>query len=152
MPKVEGGIVIRRPVEEVFAYATSAESHLRWVPGIRNATYLDDGPPHVGSRWQATVAFAGMTVDTINEVTRLDPNKAFEWCSIEGPVRSHGAYRFTPLGTQITRFQFQLHSDDRLTAVVGFGMPVAMRLLRRELRSRLERVKVSLEAGEVSLA
>jgi uncharacterized membrane protein len=152
MPKVEGGIVIRRPVDEVFTYATSAESHLRWVPGIRDAAYLDDGPPQVGSRWRATVTFAGLTVDTVNEVTRLEENTAFEWCSIGGPVRSHGSYRFTPLGGQITRFTFQLHTDDRLTAVVGFGMPVAMRLLRRELSSRLERVKVSLEAGEVSLA
>lgn len=152
MPKVEGGIVIRRPVHEVFTYATSAESHLRWVPGIRDAAYLDDGPPQVGSRWRASVTFAGLTVDTVNEITRLDPNEAFEWCSVGGPVRSHGAYRFTPLGTQTTRFAFQLHSDDRLTAVVGFGMPVAMRLLRREIRSRLERLKVCLETEEVSLA
>ena len=152
MPKVDGGIVIRRPVHEVFRYATSAESHLRWVPGIRDAAYLDDGPPHVGSRWRASVTFAGLTVDTVNEVTRLDPNVAFEWCSVEGPVRSHGSYRFVPLGTQITKFTYQLHTDDRLAAVVGFGMPVAMRLLRRELRSRLEGVKVSLETGEVSLA
>jgi uncharacterized membrane protein len=152
MPKVEGGIVIRRPVGEVFTYATSAESHLRWVPGIRDATYLEDGPPQVGSRWRATVTFAGLTVDTVNEVTRLDENAAFEWCSVGGPVRSHGSYRFTPLGEQITRFAFQLRTDDRLTAVVGFGMPVAMRLLRRELSARLERVKVCLETGEISLA
>lgn len=152
MPKVEGGILIRRPVHEVFSYATSAESHLRWVPGIRDAAYLDDGPPRVGSRWHATVAFAGVTVDTVNEVTRLEPDRAFEWCSVQGPVRSHGAYRFARLDDHATRFDFQLHTDDRLTAVVGFGLPVAMRLLRREIRSRLERVKVSLEAGEVSFA
>lgn len=152
MPKVEGGIVIRRPVQEVFTYATSAESHLRWVPGIRDAAYLDEGPPHVGSRWRASVTFAGLTVDTVNEITRLEQNEAFEWRSVDGPVRSHGAYRFTPLGEQITRFTFQLHTDDRLTAVVGFGMPLAMRLLRRELRSRLERVKTCLESDELSLA
>lgn len=152
MPKVDGGIVIGRPVHEVFSYATSAESHLRWVPGIRDAAYLDDGPPQVGSRWRATVMFAGLTVETLNEVTRVDQDRAFEWCSVGGPVRSHGSYLFTPLGDQRTRFEFALQSDDALARLGGLAMPVAMRLLRRELRSRLERVKCSLETGEIAVA
>jgi uncharacterized membrane protein len=153
MPKVVGGIVIHRPVHEVFRYATSAESHLRWVPGIREAAYLDDGPIQVGSRWKATVTFAGLVVETLNEVTRLDPDAAFEWRSIGGPVRSHGSYRFTCLDGTTTKFGFRLDSDERLAALVGgFALPVALRLLRRELNGRLEAVKRSLEAGEVSLA
>lgn len=152
MPKVDGGIVIRRPVREVFSYATSAESHLRWVPGIQDAAYLDEGPPHVGSRWRATVTFAGLTVETLNEVTRVEQDAVFEWCSVGGPVRSHGIYRFTPLGEQTTRFEFALHTDDALARLGGLAMPLALRLVRRELRGRLERVKCSLETGDVVVA
>ncbi len=75
MPKVDGGIVIHRPVDEVFAYATSAESHLKWVPGIRSAAYLDDGPLDVGTRWEAVVSFGGITVDNIMELTEFVPNR-----------------------------------------------------------------------------
>ena len=150
MPKVEGGVVIDRPVHDVYSYATSAQSHLQWVPGIRDAAYLDDGPPRVGSRWRATVAFAGVSLDTVNEITRLDENKAFEWRSVGGPVRSHGAYRFTALDDRRTRFEFVVHSDDRLTALAGgLAVPLALRLLRREVNARLERLKRSMEAGEV---
>ena len=153
MPKVEGGIVIRRPVAEVFSYATSAESHLRWVPGIRDATYLDDDPPHVGSRWRATLIFAGCRVDSVNEVTRMVDNNVFEWRSVGGPVHSSGSYRFTALSPDMTRFDFKLNSDDRLAALVGgLALPLALRLLKRELHARLERVKASLEAGEISVA
>jgi uncharacterized membrane protein len=153
MPKVEGGIVIRRPVSEVYTYATSAESHLRWVPGIRDAAYLDDDPPRVGSRWRATLTFAGCRVDSLNEVTRMVDDSVFEWRSVGGPVHSTGEYRFTALGPDTTRFEFRLNSDDRLAALVGgLALPLALRLLKRELHVRLERVKASLEAGEISIA
>lgn len=153
MPKVDGSIVIRRAACDVFAYATSAESHLRWVPGIREAAFLDDEPLHAGSRWRVTVAFGGINVDAVNEVVELIPDRRFAWRSVGGPVRSSGSYSFTPLGSGATRFDYEFVSDDRLAAVVGaFAVPVAVRLLRREIRSRLQGVKASLEATEVAVA
>ena len=153
MPKVDGSIVIRRPACDVFAFATSAESHLRWVPGIREAAFLDDEPLHPGSRWRVTVAFGGINVDAVNEVVDLVPDRRFAWRSVGGPLRSSGSYSFTPLGSWATRFEYEFVSEDRIAAMVGvFAAPVALRLLRREIRSRLERVKASLEAAEVAVA
>ena len=151
MPKVDGGIVIERPVQDVFTYATSAESHLRWVPGIREAVYLDEGPVQVGSRWRATVAFGGIQVETVNEVTEVVANRKFSWRSVDGPVQSCGSYEFTPLAGERTRFDFQIASDDKLARLGGLAMPLALRMLRRELRNRLARVKTSMEAGELSV-
>ena len=153
MPKVDGGIVIHRPVSEVFSYATSAESHLQWVPGIRCASYLDDGPLQVGSRWEAKVTFGGIHVDSVMELTEFTPDQRFAWRSVSGPVASSGAYSFTQLSTRTTRFDYEVLSEDRLARMVGaFALPVALRLLRREIRGRLERVKITLETGEVALA
>lgn len=153
MPKVDGSIIIRRPACEVFAYATSAESHLRWVPGIRDAAFLDDEPLHRGSRWRVTVAFGGINVDAVNEVVDLVPNRLFAWRSVGGVVTSSGSYSFTPLGSGATRFDYEFVSEDRLAALVGgFAMPVAVRLLRREIRGRLQGIKASLEAGEFAAA
>lgn len=153
MPKVDGGIIIHRPASEVFAYATSAESHLQWVPGIQSAMYLDDEPLHVGSRWAASVSFGGITVDSEMELTEFVPGERFAWRSVKGMVRSSGAYSFTALGEDTTRFDYEFLTEDRVAALVGgFALPVALRLLRREIRGRLERVKCSLEAGEVRAA
>jgi uncharacterized membrane protein len=153
MPRVDGGIVIHRPVDEVFRYATSAESHLRWVPGIRCAQYLDDGPLQVGSRWEAIVSFGGITVDSVMELTELDHGRRFAWRSVDSLVPSSGSYTFTALGPTATRFDYEFASGDRITAVLGaFALPVALRVLRREIRSRLERIKQTLEAGEPVVA
>lgn len=153
MPKVDGSITIHRPALEVFAYATSAESHLRWVPGIQQAAFHDDGPLQVGSQWTVKVAFGGVTVETTNEVTELIQDRYFAWRSVGGPVRSSGSYSFTPLGDAATRFDYLFLSGDRLAALVGgFALPVALRLLRREIRGRIEGVKSCLEAGEVAVA
>ena len=59
MPRVEGGIVIHRPVDEVFTYATSAESHLQWVPGIRRAAYLEEVPSMSVAGGERSSASAG---------------------------------------------------------------------------------------------
>ena len=153
MPKVDGGIVIHRPVHEVFAYATSAESHLQWVPGIQHAEYLDDGPLEVGSRWEAKVTFGGITVDNVMELTDFVPDRRFAWRSVRGPVRSGGVYSFTAVSPHSTRFEYEFHTEDRMANLVcGFALPVALRLLRREIRGRLERVKNCLEAGEIRVA
>ena len=153
MPKVDGGIVIHRPVAEVFSYATSAQSHLQWVPGIRRASYLDDGPLRVGSRWEAQVTFGGISVDSVMELTEFVPGQRFAWRSVSGPVASSGAYSFTQLGPRTTRFEYEFLSEDRLARMVGaFALPVALRLLRREIRGRLERVKATLETGTARVA
>jgi uncharacterized membrane protein len=152
MPKVDGGIVVHRPVGDVFAYATSAESHLRWVPGIRDASYIDDEPPHEGSRWRVTVTFGGFNVEAVNEVVEFVPERVFAWRSVSGPMRSSGAYRFSALADDVTRFDYMFSTEDRLTMLSGFALPMALRLLRREVQSRFERIKVSLEAGELSIA
>ena len=152
MPKVDGSIIIRRPAHDVYAYATSAESHLRWVPGIRDAAFLDDEPLHPGSRWRVTVAFGGINVDAVNEVVDLVPDRHFAWRSVGGVVRSSGSYSFTPLGPNATRFDYEFLSEDRLAALVGgFALPLAVRLLRKEIRARLQGIKASLEAGEVAV-
>ena len=149
MPRVDGGIVIHRPVADVFAYATSAESHLKWVPGIKCAAYLDDGPLDVGSRWEAVVSFGGVTVASVMELTELVPHRRFAWHSVDSHVHSSGAYTFTELGPNATRFDFEFSCHDRLAAVVGaFAMPVALRVLRHEIKTRLASVKRVLEAGE----
>ena len=130
MPKVDGSIIIRRPAHEVFAYATSCESHLRWVPGIRDAAYLDEQPLQLGTRWRVTVAFGGINVDTVNEVVDLVPDRRFAWHSVGGPVSSSGSYEFTPLGPDTTRFDYAFLTEDRLAAAVGaFALPVALRVV-----------------------
>ena len=153
MPKVDGGIVIHRPADEVFAYATSAESHLQWVPGIQHAEYLDEGPLRVGSRWEAKVSFGGITVDSVMELTEFEPGRRFAWRSVRGPLPSSGAYSFTAVSDHTTRFDYEFLSEDRVAKLVGaFALPVALRLLRREIRSRLERVKYTLETGDIRVA
>ena len=115
--------------------------------------YLDDAPLHVGSRWAASVSFGGITVDTVMELAEFVPGRRFAWRSVKGLVRSSGAYSFTALGEDTTRFDYEFLTEDRVAALVGgYALPVARRLLRREIRGRLERVKCSLEAGEVRAA
>jgi hypothetical protein len=49
---IEGEIVIKRPVEEVFDFAVDVRNEPRYNPHMRRAEQITDGPIGVGTRFR----------------------------------------------------------------------------------------------------
>ncbi len=49
MIKIERSIVINRPIEEVFTYATESKNTAKWQSGLKESTLVSDGPLGAGS-------------------------------------------------------------------------------------------------------
>jgi uncharacterized membrane protein len=60
MVKVKKSIVIKAPVENVFAYMQDARSNLEWLPGIMEITDIHDEPGQVGSHFRWAYKMAGL--------------------------------------------------------------------------------------------
>jgi hypothetical protein len=58
MPRVEGDLVIERPVEEVFDFADE-RNEPRFNPRMLRAEKISPGPISVGTRFSAEIATAG---------------------------------------------------------------------------------------------
>ena len=86
MIKIERSIVINRPVEEVFAYATDSKNNAKWQSGLKESTLTSDGPLGVGSMIKDVRTLAGRDMESMVEVTAYEPSKQFNLKVTSGPV------------------------------------------------------------------
>src|SRR4030095_4739997 len=105
MIKVEGSIVINRPIAEVFAFVANFENHPKWESNFQKVKLLTSTPSGVGTTYQCDLKLPGQTATSKFEITEFEVNKkiAFE-AEPAGPAKPNGSFRFesVPDGTKIT--------------------------------------------------
>jgi len=69
MVRIEGEIVIKRPLEEVFDFVADERNEPRYNPRMRRAEQISDGPIGVGTRFRAEIASMGRLVEMVIEFT-----------------------------------------------------------------------------------
>jgi uncharacterized protein YndB with AHSA1/START domain len=69
MFRIEGHIVIDRPVEEVFDFVADERNEPRYNPRMRRAEKISEGSIGVGTRYRAEMASMGRGVPMVIEVT-----------------------------------------------------------------------------------
>ena len=100
---MEVSVVIRRPVEDVFAYLAKTENETEWQTGLIESKVISGGPVGVGSTGQDTRKSMGMTTVTHWVCTDFEPSRGFSF-RVTKPMRFFASYRLdpTPEGTQVT--------------------------------------------------
>lgn len=96
MAKAIMTVVIARPVEDVFLVLTDPTLAPRWAANAIRGELLTDGPVRVGSRRRAVVkGVAGRTMESVMEVTELEPNRALGLRLITASWGGTGRTRYT---------------------------------------------------------
>ncbi|HET9079497.1 MAG TPA: SRPBCC family protein [Trebonia sp.] len=72
MAKVEGEILIGRPVEEVFDFVADQSNEPRYNPQMVRAEKITQGPVGTGTRFRSAVASMGRTAEMLIEYTGYD--------------------------------------------------------------------------------
>ena len=65
MSCVQGEIVIKRPVNEVFEFVADERNEPRYNPQMRVAEKITDGPLGVGTQFRATTVSFGRQVEMV---------------------------------------------------------------------------------------
>ena len=73
MARVEGEIVINRPVNEVFEFVADERNEPRYNPQMRVAEKITDGPIGVGTRFRVKTVSFGRPVEMVIEFTGYEP-------------------------------------------------------------------------------
>lgn len=77
--RVEGDILIDRPIEEVFDYVADERNEPQYNPQMTSAEKITPGPIGVGTRFRSVMTGAGVTADMTIEFTEFDrPNRITE--------------------------------------------------------------------------
>ena len=140
----ELSVVIDRPIEEVFAFATEPENEPLWQSTSLETEQTSGGPVGVGTTFRNTSKFLGRRIDSTYEVTENEPPRRQCVRVTSGPIPGSGCYLFEPAegGTRFTqRFEAEIGGFFKLAE------PLVGRAVRRQMDVDMATLKDLLEAG-----
>jgi uncharacterized protein YndB with AHSA1/START domain len=145
MARIDGELVINRPVHEVFDFVADERNEPRYNPRIRRAEKLSPGPIGAGTRFWAEAVTLGRTVGMTIEYTTYDRPRRLA-SSIHMPAADiAGTLRFDPVASG-TRMGWSWVV--RPCGLYRLLTPVIARMGRRQEQENWGGLKRFLEARE----
>ena len=142
----EHSVVIDRPVEEVFAFATDPNNDPLWLSTTLETERTSEGAVDVGTTFRNVSKFLGRRIETTMQVTENDPPHKQCVRITSGPIPGEGCYLFESTDGGSTRFTQTFEAE-----VGGFfrlAEPLVGRALRRQTEADMATLKDLLESGE----
>ncbi len=142
MAKLEAGITINRPVEEVFAFTSNPENEPLWRPELVELEITSEGPIGVGTTLREVMQFLGRRIENTGEITKYEPNKMMAVKSTSGPFpfEMTGTYRPVEGGTELT---FEVEAE--VGGFFRFAEPLVARMGKRQMETQLANLKDLME-------
>jgi carbon monoxide dehydrogenase subunit G len=143
MASFENAVIIRRPVEEVFAFLADFENVPRWNYAIVETKKVSPGPVGVGTTYRQTRSVPRRSEEGF-EVTVFEPARRLKVQGQIGPFRARVSYLLEPTGggTRLTN-AVDLGSSGLLTLVA----PLAASRVKHAVAANLDTLKQLLEGG-----
>ena len=146
MPTIEESIVIDRPRDQVFAFATAPENLTQYSSNLVEYEQQSDGERGKGTIDRGTVRVAGKKFDFTAEITEWQPAQRVVSRSVESPMDWELSQTFTDEGGG-TKVTFHQEVPDMKGFFGKLGDAVVTKMYTRDVRSNLESLKILLEEG-----
>lgn len=139
MIKVEGSVVITRPIEQVWKFLTSVENASKWDTNIVEAKQTSDGPVGLGTTVEAVSESRGKRRILKVEVTEYEMNKRVAWTVVD-----------PRLGTGKSIYTFEsVGSGTRLSKLSEVEPKGFFKLLTPIIRHRFNKEEIALDLGGI---
>ena len=139
MIRVEGSVVIDRPVEQVWKFLTSVENASKWDTGILEARQTSAGPVGVGTTVEALSESRGKRQIMNVKVTEYDPRKRVAW-TVDDPR----------MGTGKSIYSFEsADRGTRLSKVSEIELKGFFKMLTPILRRRFTADEIGLDLNNI---
>ena len=135
--------VIRRPLEEVAAYAGDPTHAPEWYVNISSVEWRTSPPLAVGSRMDFVATFLGRRLAYTYEVVEQVPGERLVMRTAQGPFPMETTYAWHPLDPGATRMTLRNRGRPQ-----GFSVllaPFMAAAVRRANRADLDRLRRLLE-------
>jgi hypothetical protein len=136
-------IGIRRPRDEVSAFATDPTNAMAWYKNIKEVAWETVPPVVVGSRVRFHARFLGRTLHYTYEVQEFEPGRRFVMATAQGPFPMETTYTWEDAVDGATKMTLRNRGEPSgFAAVAG---PVIKRAMHRANQADLRRLKALLE-------
>jgi deazaflavin-dependent oxidoreductase (nitroreductase family) len=149
MAHIEGEVLIRRPVEEVFDFVADERTEPTYNRNMVAAEKLTEGPIGVGTRFRATIRAGRRPLPMDVEYTDFTRPHLIASTTRTAVADFRGTLTFTPTSSG-TRLRWSWQS--RPKGAVRLAAPLLSRLGARQERAMWTRLRDHLEAGGASSA
>jgi uncharacterized protein YndB with AHSA1/START domain len=129
MVRIEGEIVINRPVEDVFDFVADERNEPRYNPQMRMAEQISDGPIGIGTRFRAELVNMGRTVEMVIEFTGFDRPRRLASTTRMSSMDIHYTLTFEPV-PEGTRMRWSGDLEPR--RIFKLMSPMVARIGRRQ--------------------
>jgi uncharacterized protein YndB with AHSA1/START domain len=145
MARIEGELVIRRPVDEVFDFVADERNEPRYNRRIRRAEKLSPGPIGRGARFRAEAVTLGRTIRMTIEYTAYERPRRLASSIHMAAADIVGTLRFDPVPTG-TRMSWSW--EMRLRGLYRLLTPIIAGAGRRQERANWAGLKRFLEGQQ----
>jgi Polyketide cyclase / dehydrase and lipid transport len=146
--RIEGEIIIKRPVGEVFDFCADERNEPRYNPRMTHAEQTSTGPIGLGSQFRAEMRTMGRKVAMTIEWTACErPRRLASWTRLSG-MDIRGDLRFEPVAGR-TRMRWAWDLEPHVG--VKLMGPMLSTIGRRQERTIWASLKRVLETPETSV-
>jgi uncharacterized membrane protein len=135
--------IIRRPLEEVAAYAGNPDNAPEWYVNIKSVAWETEPPARKGSRIAFAAEFLGRSLRYTYEIVELVPNVRLVMRTAEGPFPMETTYEWARIDDNHTRMS--LRNRGAPSGFSRLAAPVMALAMRRANGKDLARLKALLE-------
>src|SRR5438874_7315675 len=137
MPRVEHSTVINRPVDQVFAFITSAENGRSWQSDLLESKQITPGPMGPGAQVANVRQIMGRRVEETQVVSEWEPYRKFSVRSTGQPeAQVINELQPVPEGTRVS-----VTLDVKTPGFARLAEPLFARVLRKQAESNLSQLK-----------
>jgi carbon monoxide dehydrogenase subunit G len=147
MARIEGEIIIGRPVEEVFDFVADERNEPRYNPRMLRAEKISRGPIGAGTRFRAEMSGRRRPVAMTIEFTGYERPRRLSSTTRLSAMEIHGGLAFDPV-PRGTRVRWEWNVEAR--GLLKLMSPVVAWIGRRQERTVWANLKRLLEAREAS--
>ena len=144
MARVEGEIIINRPVEEVFDFVADERNEPRYNPRMVRAEKISEGPIGPGTQFHTELKTAGRTMPMVVEFTDFERPRRLASVTRSSMMETEGALTFEPVPAG-TRMRWSW--DVRPRGAMKLMAPFVGAIGRRQERGIWGRLKRLLGSG-----
>ena len=144
MAKVNGAILINRPVEQVFDYVADQRNEPIYNPRMLQSEKITDGPIGVGTRFRATARSGRRVAEMLIEITEYHKARRLGSRTTMSSVDVNGGLTFEPVDGA-TRMSWSWEVSPR--GPLRLLGPLVARLGRRQEQTIWNGLKTQLEGS-----
>lgn len=145
MAQFKTSLVVRRPVEEVFAFVSNYQNSAKWVSGRMEHTKVSAGPVGVGTVIRTTGRAMDVRIEATRIVTAYEPPAKYAFKSEYRQIPLATTFHFEPIqgGTRLT-----VVVEGEPTGLFKAATPLVLGAIRQQFEGDLRRLKRLLEERE----